>query len=207
MKRAFPLAAAAFAARIELRALRAWLDRGAISFTALADRKPGQWRHAAPVDVARAAITARLLRYGYDLQEAAEVLSATFDRHLGDLLDARASMPEIVARLAGCRVLTSRHRGRIKTEMLASADPIDGHVLALDLGRIAANAAAHLDLWLAAEAGFLLGAGEHRRGGGGDGPGGANPAAVPPAGPPSPGPAPTLPTTAVTAAPSNGANQ
>jgi hypothetical protein len=150
-----PIAAAAFAAGITLKTLRAWLDRDAIAFVGNEGRAEGGWRKAAAVDVVRTAVTARLLRYGFELDEAAEVLTETFNKRLGKLGSADAAMPAIIARLAGCRVTVSREKGRTDIALITAEAPdlTKGrqHVLMLDLGKIALAASGDLDVWFSAE--------------------------------------------------------
>lgn len=104
---------ASYAAHVDDKVLRSWLDENAIRLAGCAGRKAGAWRRAAPCDAIRIALTARLLRYGFWLCEAAEILEQTFDVLLGEMaFDADAPMPQILERLAGARVTLSRELGR-----------------------------------------------------------------------------------------------
>jgi hypothetical protein len=146
----FPLTAAAYAAHIDLHNLRAWLDRGQIELVADKGRQAGAWRNAAPVDVARIAVTARLLRYGFELSECAEILADTMDRRLAELSVVDASMSAIVERLDGCWIAVSRRMGYTDVAFYGddtgpSADR--EHVLILHLGAIVARAAEKLAGW------------------------------------------------------------
>jgi hypothetical protein len=145
----YPLTTAAFASGVELRTLRSWLDRGAIRFVALACHRTGAWRHAAPVDIVRAALTARLLRYGWELVEAQETLAETFDRHLGRLVSIDATVDDIIERLDGMRFVVTRTDTGIRSSLHWTADdPTKDHehALVIDADRVARTVKSEIEV-------------------------------------------------------------
>lgn len=141
----------AHAVQLRLRSVRHILATGHLCPDGAAERRPGAWRRAVPLDAVQIACMAALYRYGCTTDEAAEIARAGLARAIGPLEGARAlPLAELVRRLAGQFLVLHMARGRL-TLGRSAVDVTHGppaprhpHSVTLDLGTIADEVAARL---------------------------------------------------------------
>jgi DNA-binding transcriptional MerR regulator len=105
------LPAAAYASRVDPVALRHWLDRRQVALL-VPQRSRGAWRRLQPADIVRVAVIGYLVRFGFTVAEAREVVEKHVDRRLFGVVAVCGDIPWplLRGRLFGLVLEISRQR-------------------------------------------------------------------------------------------------
>jgi hypothetical protein len=87
---------AAVAAGLTEKTLRGWLDRGQVILEGDAEREEGAWRRFSILDVVRLAIIGRVVRYGFEVRTAYEIVASTVDGKLRLVASYRNTPPSVI---------------------------------------------------------------------------------------------------------------
>ena len=107
--RAMTVPVAAYAAGVSADTIRNWLKGGAVRLLVPRSR-PGAWLRCAPVDLVRLAIVGELVRFGFMLTEADNILASAIDPHVAGVALALGDIPWpiLISRLYSHALTVSR---------------------------------------------------------------------------------------------------